>query len=31
MARPPRHLSATPEEEAVRKAGKAPKQTSFLE
>ena len=31
ISRPPRHLSATPEEEAARKAGKAPKQTSFLE
>ena len=31
MARPPRHLSATPEEEAARKAGKPPKQISFLE
>jgi hypothetical protein len=31
MARPPRHLNASPEEEARRKAGTAPKQTSFLE
>ena len=31
MTRPPRHLSSTPEEEAARKAGKSPKQTSFLE
>jgi hypothetical protein len=31
ISRPPRHLSSSPEEEAVRKAGKPPKQTSFLE
>src|SRR5258708_2535947 len=31
MTRPPRHLNATPEEEAERKASKAPKQSSFLE
>ena len=31
MTRPPRHLNATPEEEAARKASKAPKQSSFLE
>jgi len=31
MTRPPRHLNPSPEEEAARIAGKAPKQTSFLE
>jgi len=31
VSRPPRHLNATPEEEAARKAGKAPRQASFLE
>ncbi|MSU46781.1 MAG: haloacid dehalogenase-like hydrolase [Lacunisphaera sp.] len=31
MTRPPRHLNATPEEEAARKASRAPKQSSFLE
>src|ERR1019366_6003710 len=32
VARPPRHLNATPEEEAARRAAKAaPKQASFLE
>lgn len=31
VARPPRHLNATPEEEAARRNAKAPKQTSFLE
>lgn len=30
-AKPPRHLNATPEEEAARRAAKAPKQASFLE
>lgn len=30
-ARPPRHLNATPEEEAARKAKKAPRQATFLE
>jgi len=30
-SRPPRHLNATPEEEAARRAPKAPKQASFLE
>ncbi len=30
-ARPPRHLNATPEEEAAKRAAKAPKQGSFLE
>jgi hypothetical protein len=29
--KPPRHLNATPEEEAARNAAKAPKQGSFLE
>jgi hypothetical protein len=29
--KPPRHLNATPEEEAARKAAQAPKQSSFLE
>jgi hypothetical protein len=29
--RPPRHLNATPAEEAARRAAKAPKQASFLE
>ena len=31
MTRPPRHLSATPEEEAARRTGKMPKQATFLE
>ncbi len=31
VTRPPRHLNATPEEEAARKATKLPKQSSFLE
>jgi hypothetical protein len=31
VSRPPRHLTASPEEEALRTAGRAPKQTSFLE
>jgi hypothetical protein len=31
ISRPPRHLNSSPEEEAARKAGKPPKQTSFLE
>ncbi len=31
VARPPRHLNATPEEEAARKAALQPKQSSFLE
>ena len=31
MTGPPRHLNASPEEEAARKASKAPKQSSFLE
>lgn len=31
VARPPRHLNPTPEEEAARLARKGPKQTSFLE
>ncbi len=31
MTRPPRHLNASPEEEAARKASKTPKQSSFLE
>src|SRR3954471_5694555 len=30
-SKPPRHLNATPEEEAARRAAKAPKQASFLE
>ena len=30
-SKPPRHLNATPEEEAARRAPKAPKQASFLE
>jgi hypothetical protein len=30
-ARPPRHLTETPEEEAARRARNAPKQASFLE
>jgi hypothetical protein len=30
-AKPPRHLNATPEEEAALRAAKAPKQSSFLE
>ncbi len=29
--KPPRHLNSTPEEEAARRAAKAPKQSSFLE
>ena len=29
-AKPPRHLNATPEEEAAQRAAKAPKQSSFL-
>lgn len=29
--KPPRHLNATPEEEAARRAAKAPQQSSFLE
>jgi hypothetical protein len=29
--KPPRHLNATPEEEAAQRAAKAPKQSSFLE
>ncbi|MBI3886769.1 MAG: haloacid dehalogenase-like hydrolase [Opitutae bacterium] len=31
VARPPRHLNATPEEEAARRLSKLPKQSSFLE
>jgi hypothetical protein len=31
VSRPPRHLNATPEEEAARRAAKAPKQASFLD
>ena len=31
MARPPRHLNASPEDEAARKAPRPPKQSSFLE
>lgn len=31
VIRPPRHLNASPEEEAARKAATQPKQTSFLE
>jgi hypothetical protein len=31
VARPPRHLNASPEEEAARRSAKQPKQTSFLE
>jgi hypothetical protein len=31
VARPPRHLTATPEEEAARRISSAPEQTSFLE
>ena len=31
VARPPRHLNATPEEEAAKRAAKLPKQSSFLE
>jgi hypothetical protein len=31
VARPPRHLNATPEEEAARKTARLPKQSSFLE
>jgi hypothetical protein len=31
VARPPRHLNASPEEEAARKAAQQPKQSSFLE
>jgi hypothetical protein len=30
-SKPPRHLNATPEEEAARRAGSGPKQASFLE
>src|SRR4051812_4245976 len=30
-SKPPRHLNATPEEEAARRAKKSPKQASFLE
>lgn len=30
-SKPPRHLNATPDEEAARRAAKAPKQASFLE
>jgi hypothetical protein len=30
-AKPPRHLTATPEEESAKRAAKAPKQASFLE
>jgi hypothetical protein len=30
-SKPPRHLNATPEEEAARRAAKAPKQASFLD
>ena len=30
VARPPRHLNATPEEEVARKASRQPKQSSFL-
>ena len=29
-SKPPRHLTATPEEEAARRAAKTPKQGSFL-
>jgi hypothetical protein len=31
VTRPPRHLNASPEEEAARRAAKQPKQSSFLE
>jgi hypothetical protein len=31
VSRPPRHLNASPEEEAAARAAKAPKQASFLE
>lgn len=31
VARPPRHLNATPEEEASRRAAKQPRQATFLE
>ena len=31
VSRPPRHLPSTPEDEAVKRAGKAPRQTSFIE
>jgi hypothetical protein len=31
MTRPPRHLNASPEEEAARKAALQPKQSTFLE
>ncbi len=31
VSRPPRHLNASPDEEAARKAPRSPKQTSFLE
>jgi hypothetical protein len=30
-SKPPRHLNASPEEEAAKRAAKAPKQASFLE
>jgi hypothetical protein len=30
-SKPPRHLNATPEEEAAKHAGKTPRQASFLE
>jgi hypothetical protein len=29
-SKPPRHLTTTPEEEAAKRAAKAPKQGSFL-
>ncbi len=31
VLRPPRHLNTSPEDEAARKAGRSPKQSSFLE
>ncbi len=31
VSKPPRHLNATPEEEALKRASKLPKQSSFLE
>lgn len=31
VSRPPRHLNASPEEEAARRAARAPKQSSFLD
>jgi len=31
VSKPPRHLNATPEEEAVKRSAKGPKQSSFLE